>query len=136
MPKVSQDQNPLQYVVSLNPPLILANYSMMPLVLTEIDYDEFGESGRKEHSRIAASRTDNIVQLNLNHSNQSKFLLQFIDVDSGMRLTKIVSNFDKSTIEDGLMFHRHINDDLVTFEYLEEIKDLVHMQVERAPVVF
>lgn len=30
-PKETENLNPLQYVVSMNPPLILANYSMCPL---------------------------------------------------------------------------------------------------------
>lgn len=39
-PKQTQKTNPLQYVVSLNPPLMLTNYSMSPLELFEIDKPE------------------------------------------------------------------------------------------------
>jgi hypothetical protein len=137
MPRVTRASNPLQYVVSLNPPLILANYSMMPLCLTEIDYDRDGrEVIRKEHSKIAASRTANVTQLNLSEGNKSKFLLQFTDVDSGMRLTQIVDNFHKQTIENGLFFHRHHNDQEVDVDSLSHLKEQVYMKVEKTQVVY
>jgi hypothetical protein len=36
-PKATINRNPLQYVISLNPPLLLTNLCMNPLELIEID---------------------------------------------------------------------------------------------------
>lgn len=37
LPKISQEKNPLQYVLSFNPPILMTNYFMNPLQVFEID---------------------------------------------------------------------------------------------------
>lgn len=37
LPRVTQRENPLQYVLSFNPPLMFTNYVMNPLEIYEID---------------------------------------------------------------------------------------------------
>lgn len=110
-PKQTQSKNPLQYVVSLNPPLMLANYSMSPLELREFETlasssDAQARTPRRRSSpdlsrsadsrgteepldgqkqvfsqRIAPSTTGSIRELDLSSKNQSMFLLQFIDTE-------------------------------------------------------
>jgi hypothetical protein len=47
--------------VALNPPLVIANYSMMPLRLFEIDFEDGKAMPPKEHSRIAPKMVDHII---------------------------------------------------------------------------
>ena len=37
LPKDSRSTNPLQYVISFNPPLFITNFTMNPLIIYEID---------------------------------------------------------------------------------------------------
>lgn len=47
LPKDTIDTNPLQYVISLNPPLMMTNYCMNPIEVYEID-DPDDKEKRKE----------------------------------------------------------------------------------------
>jgi hypothetical protein len=59
--------NPLQYVVSLNPPLMLTNYIMNPLEVFEIDP---GCEPRLQF-KIAPSMSSLIISLDLSVDNLS-----------------------------------------------------------------
>jgi len=53
--------NPLQYVVSLNPPLMLTNYCMNPVELFEIDNPGSPDEVEKLQAQIAPSMSSYII---------------------------------------------------------------------------
>lgn len=103
VPKNSQNKNPLQYVVSLNPPLMLANYSMSPLELFEIDNPKAPNAAPVPKARIAPSMSAHIIELDLTENNKSHIKLTFTDTVSEKHflLSTIIEKFNipQSTTE-------------------------------------
>ena len=62
-PAAQQNKNPLQFYISLNPPLSIHNSSMIPLTLYEIDNPESEYPDIKETSKIAPSCAKDIIEL-------------------------------------------------------------------------
>lgn len=89
-PKAHQDKNPLQFYISLNPPLTILNSSMIPLTLFEIDNPETNPE-QKETSKIAPSCTKNIIELDTSIKNKSHIKLQFKDNDNNQFISKTLT---------------------------------------------
>jgi len=71
-PRVTEEMNPLQYVLSFNPPLILTNFSMAPLEVFEIDIvteDDETKSEEKNIGKIAPETSKYIVELDMTENN-------------------------------------------------------------------
>lgn len=64
LPQATESSNPLQYVVALNPRLLLTNYTMAPLSIYEIDNPK-ERNHRKTIANLAPSTSAYIVQLDL-----------------------------------------------------------------------
>ena len=75
LPQETLDENPVQYLVVLSPPLVLSNLSMLPLQLFEIANPGTGQQVEKLQSQIPPSLSDNILSLNLSATNSSLFKL-------------------------------------------------------------
>lgn len=82
-PETTKHSNPIQYVVSLNPPLMLTNYCMAPLDIYEID-DPHNErlATRKRTAQIAPAMSCYLFQLDLSKDNESDILFRFHDTQN------------------------------------------------------
>lgn len=88
LPQATESSNPLQYVVALNPRLLLTNYTMAPLSIYEID-DPKVNTERKLIANLAPATSAYIVQLDLSAENKSDIEFELLDtVLEGHVLTK------------------------------------------------
>ena len=78
-PQVTIDKNPLQYVLSFNPPLMLTNYCLEPLELFEIDNPGLPNEVSKCTTRIPPSMSSFLIELDLSHENESTIKVNIID---------------------------------------------------------
>lgn len=62
--------NPLQYVVSLNPPMMLTNYCMAPLQVYEIEDDNDKDIKKKVSTKIAPAMSSLLYELDLSQDNE------------------------------------------------------------------
>ena len=76
IPKAS---NPLQYVMSFNPPLMLSNLTFSPLELIEIDNPCTPEFELKTQAKIPPKMSEYIVTLDLSQDNNSWIRFVFSD---------------------------------------------------------
>ena len=89
--------NPLQYVLSFNPPLILTNFSMAPLEVFEIDIvteDDETKSEEKNIGKIAPETSKYIVELDMTENNQSEIKFVFHDTVRDRQLTCKLEKFN------------------------------------------
>lgn len=97
-PEKSQGKNPLQYVVSLNPPLMLTNYCMAPLDIYEIDDPrDTTQTTKKRTAQIAPAMSCYLFQLDLSKDNESDILFQFHDTQTGTLISHMFEQFDLQT---------------------------------------
>jgi hypothetical protein len=91
-PRRTSKQNPLQYVVSFNPPLMFTNYIMNPLEIYEIDHPGKRYQITKDLFKIPPSMSNYIIQLNLSKENKSEIKFQITDTVQNSKLTTIIAN--------------------------------------------
>ena len=60
-PKMRKNTNPLQYVLSFNPPIMLTNYCMNPLEVFEIDNPYDNNRKQKSLSKLAPSTSSFLI---------------------------------------------------------------------------
>lgn len=94
-PETTKHKNPIQYVVSLNPPLMLTNYCMAPLDIFEIDDPRSRTGGTKKRTaQIAPAMSSYLYQLDLSKDNESDILFQFHDSQTNALLSHQFQRFD------------------------------------------
>jgi len=76
-PEETQAENPLQYVVSLNPPMMLTNYCMAPLEVYEIENPR--KPKFKDPVQIAPAMSGYLFEIDLSIDNKLDVLYQFYD---------------------------------------------------------
>ena len=97
-PEKSIGNNPLQYVVSLNPPLMLTNYCMAPLDIYEIDEPKQEIlSMKKRIAQIAPAMSSYLFQLDLSNANKSDIFYQFYDTQSKSMISHLFDKFNMET---------------------------------------
>ena len=94
-PKIKKDKNPLQYVVSFNPPIMLTNYCMNPLEIFEIeDNCSEGTKIKKKLDQVAPSTSTYLIQLDITADNDAQIKLQIRDTAMNMKMTALIEDND------------------------------------------
>ena len=79
LPERTKNKNPLQYVLSFNPPLLLQNLSFSPLEVIEIDNPCTSDFKLKPQGKIAPKMSQNFLSLDMSQDNKSWVRFVFTD---------------------------------------------------------
>lgn len=96
MPDVTKDQNPLQYVINFNPPLLLQNLFFSPLEVIEIDKPCTREVKLKTCAKIPPKTSDYILTLDMSQDNTSWIRFVFHDRVKKLMISATIDKFFKS----------------------------------------
>lgn len=89
LPEHTKDKNPVQFLLQLNPPLVLYNKTMCALQVFEIDFPGTPQEESKLQSKIPAGMSDSLFQLDVldagEDENKPDITLKFFDNDTEQR---------------------------------------------------
>lgn len=96
MPDNSKNSNPVQYVLSFNPPLLLSNLNFSPMELIEIDNPGTPDFVLKPQAKIPPKTSDYLLTLDMSQTNTSWIRFVFTDRVKGLLLSCTIDKFFKS----------------------------------------
>jgi len=97
LPERTKNQNPLQYVLSFNPPLLLQNLSFSPLEVIEIDKPCTPEFKLKPQGKMAPKTSQNFLSLDMSHDNKSWIRFVFTDRTKNLMISCTINKFFQGT---------------------------------------
>ena len=94
----TNDSNPLQYVLSFNPPLMLSNLAFSPLELIEIDNPGTPQYELKPQAKIPPKMSEYVLSLDMSQDNTSWIRFVFSDPKNNIMLSSTIDKFFKSDL--------------------------------------